>query len=38
MKYITEDYEMIEGRLVQKADKKRSVFEFIVHDRLFTIS
>lgn len=29
---------MIEGRLVQKPDKKRTVFEFIVHDKLFTVA
>lgn len=38
MKYIAEDYEMIDGKLEKKPDKKRTVFEFVVHDRLFTIT
>ena len=37
MKYIAEDYEMVEGKLMKKSDKKRTVFEFKVHDRVFTV-
>lgn len=37
MKYIAEDFEMKDGKLVKKSDKKRTVFEFVVHDRVFTV-
>jgi len=38
LKYIYEDYEMIDGKLVKKSDKKRTIFEFYVHDRKFTVT
>lgn len=38
MKYIVEDFEMKEGKLFKKSDKKRTIFEFVVHDKVFTVT
>lgn len=37
LKYIAEDYHFRDGRLEKKSDKKRDVYEFTVHDRVFVV-
>ena len=37
MKYLAEDYKMVDGRLEKNSEKARTIFEFEVHGRKFTV-